>query len=178
MLSLDDPASPTVVHASSFTKTVCPGVRVGYLIGPTQTIDAIARRAINTYISPNMLAEVTVFQFCESGDIERSIATVRTALAERAGSLGCRSPAGDPGLRIPRTRRRLLPLGRASRGRRCGAARAGRDGPRGRGGEGHRFPARGWASQRCGWRIRRSPPDQIDEGVRRLAAAIKDVGGA
>ena len=32
MLSLDD--AGVVVHASSFTKTVCPGVRVGYLVGP------------------------------------------------------------------------------------------------------------------------------------------------
>src|SRR5262249_18708201 len=41
MLSMDD--AGVVVHASSFTKTVCPGVRVGYLIGPTQTIDDIAK---------------------------------------------------------------------------------------------------------------------------------------
>src|SRR4029077_8668387 len=58
MLSLDDPAQPTVVGAGSFTKTVCPGVRVGYLLGPTVTIDEIGRHAVNTYISPNMLSEV------------------------------------------------------------------------------------------------------------------------
>jgi DNA-binding transcriptional MocR family regulator len=84
MLSLDDPEAPTVIAAGSFTKTVCPGVRVGYLIGPKSTIDDIARVAVNTYISPNMLSEVTVHQFCASGDIERSIATVRAALSERA----------------------------------------------------------------------------------------------
>ena len=42
MLSLDD--SDVVVHASSFTKTVCPGVRVGYLVGPETTISAIAKK--------------------------------------------------------------------------------------------------------------------------------------
>jgi DNA-binding transcriptional MocR family regulator len=88
MLSLDDPANPVVVAAGSFTKTVCPGVRVGYLIGSEHVIADIARRAVNTYISPNMLAEVTVHQFCVSGDIDRSIATVRTALAHRADLLG------------------------------------------------------------------------------------------
>jgi len=75
MLSLDTTGS--VVNAGSFTKTVCPGVRVGYLIGPTDTIAEITKRAVNTYISPNMLSEVTVHQFCASGDIDRSIVTVR-----------------------------------------------------------------------------------------------------
>jgi DNA-binding transcriptional MocR family regulator len=87
MLSLDDPARPTVVAAGSFTKTVCPGVRVGYLIGPTTVVADIAKRAVNTYISPNMLSEVTVHQFCVSGDIDRSIATVREALSRRASML-------------------------------------------------------------------------------------------
>src|ERR1700761_4499440 len=43
-----------VVYASSFSKTVCPGIRVGYLVGPPDVIAAIARIATGTYISPNM----------------------------------------------------------------------------------------------------------------------------
>ncbi|MDT4987686.1 MAG: 2-aminoadipate transaminase [Micromonosporaceae bacterium] len=82
MLSLD--TAGTVVHASSFTKTVCPGVRVGYLVGPPDTIATIAARATNLYISPGMVSEAIVYQFCVSGDLDRSIETVRTALAERA----------------------------------------------------------------------------------------------
>ena len=46
-------------------------------------IEAIARLATNTYISPNMVAESIVYQFCVSGGLERSIATVKAALAER-----------------------------------------------------------------------------------------------
>src|SRR5690606_1313768 len=68
MLSLDK--SGVVVHASSFTKTVCPGVRVGYLIGPKQVIADIAKQATNTYISPGMVAQAIVHQFCVSGDID------------------------------------------------------------------------------------------------------------
>jgi DNA-binding transcriptional MocR family regulator len=77
-------ADNTVVHASSFTKTVCPGVRVGYLVGPAALIDAIAKKATNLYISPGMVSEAIVHQFCVSGDIDRSIATVSAALGERA----------------------------------------------------------------------------------------------
>jgi 2-aminoadipate transaminase len=81
MLSLD--RDDKVVYASSFSKTVCPGIRVGYLVGPTELIAAIARRATNTYISPNMVAQSIVHEFCVSGAIERSIETVKAALAER-----------------------------------------------------------------------------------------------
>jgi DNA-binding transcriptional MocR family regulator len=82
MLSTD--TEGVVVHASSFTKTVCPGVRVGYLVGPAALIDAIAKKATNLYISPGMVSEAIVHQFCVSGDIDRSIATVSAALRERA----------------------------------------------------------------------------------------------
>jgi DNA-binding transcriptional MocR family regulator len=84
MLSLDP---ERVVYASSFSKTVCPGIRVGYLVGPTDLIGAIARLATNTYISPNMVAQSIVYEFCASGALERSIETVRTALAKRVRTL-------------------------------------------------------------------------------------------
>jgi DNA-binding transcriptional MocR family regulator len=76
-----------VVYASSFTKTVCPGVRVGYLVGPPDVIAGITRRATNTYISPGMVSEALVYEFCASGALERSIVTVKTALAQRARTL-------------------------------------------------------------------------------------------
>jgi 2-aminoadipate transaminase len=85
MLSIDP---DNVVYASSFSKTVCPGIRVGYLVGPVDTIAAIAKLATNTYISPNMVAQSIVYEFCASGAIKRSIETVRTALSERATALG------------------------------------------------------------------------------------------
>jgi DNA-binding transcriptional MocR family regulator len=85
MLSLNP---ENVVYASSFSKTVCPGIRVGYLVGPPELIAAIAKLATNTYISPNMVAQSIVYEFCASGAIERSIETVRAALSERARTLG------------------------------------------------------------------------------------------
>jgi DNA-binding transcriptional MocR family regulator len=98
MLSLD--GHGVVAHASSFTKTVCPGVRVGYLVGPAALIADIARRATNLYISPGMVAQGIVHQFCVSGDIDRSIRTVCAALGERARVLGAALRAHIPGIRF------------------------------------------------------------------------------
>jgi DNA-binding transcriptional MocR family regulator len=81
MLSQDDAGK--VVYASSFSKTVCPGIRVGYLVGPASVIKQIQAIATNTYISPNMVAQSIVNQFCRSGRIDSAIATVKDALRAR-----------------------------------------------------------------------------------------------
>jgi len=83
MLALAEGTDAKVIHASSFSKTVSPGVRVGYLIGPDAEIGALAKRANETYISPNMLSESIVFELCRTGGLDASIARVNPALAER-----------------------------------------------------------------------------------------------
>ncbi len=85
MLSQD--REDRVVYASSFSKTVCPGIRVGYLVGPAGLIKTIQGRATNTYISPNMVAQSIVNQFCRSGRIDSAIETVKDALRERRDAL-------------------------------------------------------------------------------------------
>jgi DNA-binding transcriptional MocR family regulator len=76
-----------VVHASSFSKTVSPGVRVGYLAGPADEIAQLAKRANEIYISPNMLAEAIVYELCRSGALDRNIEFVKGALRERRDTL-------------------------------------------------------------------------------------------
>jgi 2-aminoadipate transaminase len=85
MLSIDQ--ADRVIHASSFSKTVSPGVRVGYLAGPAGEIAKLAKRANETYISPNMLAEAVVLELCRSGGLDRNIEFVKGALRERRDAL-------------------------------------------------------------------------------------------
>ncbi|MDP9814830.1 aminotransferase-like domain-containing protein [Spirilliplanes yamanashiensis] len=174
MLSMD--TSGVVVHASSFTKTVAPGVRVGYLVGPADVIGAIAKKATNLYISPGMVAQAIVHQFCVSGDIERSIATVSTALAERATVLAAALREHIPGATFTEPDggyflwvdlpedvdvEKLFPVATAK-----GVAVV----------KGSDFLLDGGRSS---LRLAYSAVtvDQIDEGVRRLAAAIDETRG-
>jgi 2-aminoadipate transaminase len=85
MLSQD--TAGQVVYASSFSKTVCPGIRVGYLVGPAAVIKQIQGIATNTYISPNMVAQSIVNSFCRSGRIDSAISTVKEALRARRDAL-------------------------------------------------------------------------------------------
>ncbi|HUB99750.1 MAG TPA: PLP-dependent aminotransferase family protein [Solirubrobacterales bacterium] len=85
MLDLD--VAGRVFHASSFSKTVSPGVRVGYLIGPENEIAKLAKRANELYISPNMLAESIVLELCRSGELDRNIEFVKGELKARCDAL-------------------------------------------------------------------------------------------
>lgn len=85
MLSMDD--NDAVVYACSFSKTVAPGVRVGYLVGPEKVIAELSKTANEQYISPNMLAESVVWELCTSGALERNVEAVNEALAERRDAL-------------------------------------------------------------------------------------------
>lgn len=85
MLSMDE--NDRVIHASSFSKTVSPGVRVGYLAGPDHEIARLAKTANENYISPNMLAGSLVLELCESGVLDENIAKVKVALQERRDAM-------------------------------------------------------------------------------------------
>ena len=114
MLSLD--SADKVVYASSFSKTVCPGIRVGYLAGPSELIGQTRRMATATYISPSMVSQAIVAEFCNSGAIEASVETVKNALRERrdvlCAALRARSARGP----VRGAGGRLLPVGRLARG--------------------------------------------------------------
>jgi DNA-binding transcriptional MocR family regulator len=84
---LDMDTADRVIHASSFSKSVSPGVRVGYLVGPIEQIATLAKRASETYISPNMLAESIVFELCRSGGLDENLKVVNAALRERRDAL-------------------------------------------------------------------------------------------
>src|SRR5438132_1405708 len=52
-----------VTYSSSFSKTVAPGVRVGYFVLRSELASAIEATAVSTYISPPFLTQATVHEF-------------------------------------------------------------------------------------------------------------------
>lgn len=66
-----------VLHMSSFTKLVSPGIRVGYLVAPKQVLDALAPIAANTYVCPGLLAEGIVYELCRRGWLQPNIERVK-----------------------------------------------------------------------------------------------------
>jgi 2-aminoadipate transaminase len=62
-----------VMHLSSFTKLMSPGLRVGYLVAPSDIIEALAPIAANTYVCPGLLAQGITYEFCRRGWLEPNI---------------------------------------------------------------------------------------------------------
>jgi 2-aminoadipate transaminase len=86
------------VHSSSFSKTVAPGVRVGYLVVPPDLAASIELLAGSTYITPVLLAEATVYEFVRTGRFEANLARVRDLLrARRDAMLGALETAAPNG---------------------------------------------------------------------------------
>jgi 2-aminoadipate transaminase len=176
MLELDE-GRGSVVYASSFSKTVCPGIRVGYLVGPPELIAAIRTRATQTYISPNMVAQAIVAEFCTSGAIDRSIATVKEALRERRDATCDALSRHLPDARfvVPEGGYFLwvdLPEGSDVAALERGAAERGVVFIKGTD-----FLVEGGESS---LRIAYSavPPDQIEEGIARVAEAYRELAAA
>ena len=51
-----------VTFTSSFSKTVAPGLRIGYFVVPSDLVAAFDDRAVSTYISPSLLPQATVHE--------------------------------------------------------------------------------------------------------------------
>jgi 2-aminoadipate transaminase len=76
-----------VVHSSSFSKTIAPGVRVGWLVLPLELAAELEARAVSTYISPPFLTQATVFEFLRRGNFEPNLERVRGLLRARRDAM-------------------------------------------------------------------------------------------
>ena len=76
-----------VVYSSSFSKTVAPGIRVGYLIAPAELAGAIEALAAETYLSPTIFVQGALFEFLTSGRFEANLERVRAELCARRDAM-------------------------------------------------------------------------------------------
>lgn len=166
-----------VVYSSSFSKTIAPGVRVGYLVLPPALVEAVESRAVSTYITPALLSQATVWEFLRRGNLEPNLERVRGLLRARrdamlaalerrfAGAVWSR-PEGGYFVWLE------LPDGTGAAGllERAGAAGVtfvpGTD----------FFPAGSGGSSAARLAFSFVDVDAVDEGITRLATAARPVG--
>jgi len=161
-----------VLHMSSFTKLIAPGVRTGFMIGVPSTIAKLAKIAEDTYISPGYTAQAITFEWCRRGLLPPQIERLKDLYAPRLDAClagldkympDVRATRPDGGFFVSLT----LPDGVSTTAVRAHAAARGLNLADGLA----FFPAGG------GDRFLRLPfcalsPAEIDEGLRRLAEAV------
>jgi 2-aminoadipate transaminase len=87
-----------VTFTSSFSKTVAPGLRIGYFVVPQELVASYDDRAVSTYISPSLLPQAAVHELISRGAFEPNLDRVRGLLKARKdamlGALAAEMPEG------------------------------------------------------------------------------------
>lgn len=76
-----------VMFTSSFSKTVAPGLRVGYLVMPTEHVARIAKIANDTYISPSLVAQGAIHRLVSDGYLDENIQRVTELMRVRRNAM-------------------------------------------------------------------------------------------
>jgi 2-aminoadipate transaminase len=77
----------TVIYSSSFSKTIAPGLRVGYAIVPSAYAPDLEELVASTYITPALVAQATVLEFLRRGLFEPNLERVCGLLRERRDAM-------------------------------------------------------------------------------------------
>jgi len=85
--SLHELSGGTTAYSSSFSKTVSPGLRVGWFVLPEQLARELEATATGTYITPVLLGQATVYEFLQRGFFEPNLERVRGLLGARRDAM-------------------------------------------------------------------------------------------
>jgi 2-aminoadipate transaminase len=158
-----------VLYSSSFSKTIAPGLRVGYFVLPQQLEKELEALAVSTYITPVLLGQATVYEFLRRGNLEPNLQRVRSLLGARRDAMLEALERELPGVRWSRPEGGYfiwleLPEGSDTTMLLQRATDAGVTYVPG--------PDFGGASNTARLAFSYVSPDEIREGVRRLAALL------
>ncbi len=76
-------APERVLHTSSFSKVLAPGLRFGYVVGPAEAIARLVEWAIDTYIGPVFPTQGIVYEYCRRGLLEPNIERLKEVYRPR-----------------------------------------------------------------------------------------------
>lgn len=92
--ALDD--NGVVIHQGTFSKALCPGLRLGWLVAPREVISRLllAKRTID--LSTNSMAQIIVARYLNNGLYEKHLEIVRRAYRSRRDTMDLALRASMP----------------------------------------------------------------------------------
>ncbi|MGZ4291012.1 MAG: aminotransferase-like domain-containing protein [Gaiellaceae bacterium] len=85
--SLFELSEGATTYSSSFSKTIAPGLRVGWFVFSEGLARQIELTATSTYITPVLLGQATVHEFLQRGNFEPNLERVRGLLGARRDAM-------------------------------------------------------------------------------------------
>ncbi len=79
---------PGVLYASSFSKILAPGVRVAWAVGDEALIRAMVIAKQGTDLCTSMVSQVLVAEYCQRGHLAAHLAAIRAHYARKAAAMG------------------------------------------------------------------------------------------
>jgi len=166
-------APERVLHMSSFSKVLSPGLRLGYVVGPVETLAALRKWAEDSHIGPVLPTQGMVYEYCRRGLLETNIEHLKEVYRPRLKAIFSALDEHIPQAEWTRPEggffvSGILPAGNDIADLRTRAAKVGLKLSDGRG----FFP-----NPEDGNRFLRIPfcsltPEEIEEGVSRLAGLL------
>jgi DNA-binding transcriptional MocR family regulator len=85
--SLHELSGGEIAYSSSFSKTIAPGLRVGWFVFPVELAREIEATATATYITPVLLGQATVHEFVSRGLFDPNLERVRSLIGMRRDAM-------------------------------------------------------------------------------------------
>jgi 2-aminoadipate transaminase len=76
-------APERVLHMSSFSKVLAPGLRLGYAVASTEVIATLVKWAVDSYIGPVFPTQGMVYEYCRRGLLKPNIERLKEAYRPR-----------------------------------------------------------------------------------------------
>jgi GntR family transcriptional regulator/MocR family aminotransferase len=89
-----------VIYIGSFSKTLLPGLRIGYLVAPPELAESFARGAAELYRDGQLMQQAVLTEFIDQGYFNSHIRRMRTLYGERRKLL-IQAIVGNFGNRLP-----------------------------------------------------------------------------
>ena len=72
-----------VIYVGTFSKTLFPALRLGYMVVPDDLVDALVGAHMSADIHAHVLEQAALAEFIEAGHLDRHVRRMRTLYAER-----------------------------------------------------------------------------------------------
>lgn len=80
-------APERVLHMSSFSKILAPGLRLGYLIGPQKVVRELSEWAVDWHIGPVLPTQGMVYEYCRRGLLDGNIEQLKDVYRPRLDTI-------------------------------------------------------------------------------------------